>query len=61
MLAPSVYVIRPLTPLGRKWLDDNVPDGTWAMGGVVVEWRYLDDIWEGVQAEGLESEFEVVS
>jgi len=61
MLGPSVYIIRPTSPKGKAWLDENVPDGTWAMGGIVVEWRYMDDIWDGVKAEGLETEFEVVS
>jgi hypothetical protein len=31
------------------------------MGGIVVESRYMLDLWKGIKAEGLETRFEVVS
>ena len=61
MLPASIYILRPLTAAARTWLTDNVPEGTYAMGGVVVEPRYLDDIWEGIIDASLDGDFEVVS
>jgi hypothetical protein len=61
MLGPTVYILQAKTPAAEAWLDDNVPDATYAMGGVVVEHRYMPDLWAGIKDASLETEFEVVS
>jgi len=61
MLGPTVYIIRPITTQAQEWMDENVPDATYAMGGVVVEHRYMPDLWAGIREAELETQFEVVS
>lgn len=52
----SVFLIRPLSELGQKWLDENVgDDDTQHFGNAVVcEPRYVQPIWEGAIRDGLE-------
>jgi hypothetical protein len=51
----SIVLIRPVSPLGKTWLDENVGDeNTLTLGGAVVcEPRYVSDIFCGAVAEGL--------
>lgn len=60
-MKPSVYLIRPLTDQCREWLEGNLEYKDTYAGGVPIEYRYLQDILEGMAAEGFkpEKDFEV--
>ena len=63
MLRPTVYLVRPLSPEGEEWLDENTPDDAPRLGNsLAVEWRYIDDILSGMLLDGLVAgvDFEVV-
>ena len=51
----SIFLIRPVSPAGQSWLDENVGDsGTLTFGGAVVcEPRYVEAIYRGAIADGL--------
>ena len=51
----SLFLIRPLSRLGQKWLDDNVGDDeTQHFGNAVAcEPRYVQPILEGAIRDGL--------
>ena len=51
----SLFLLRPISPSGQTWLDENVGDeNTLTFGGAVVcEPRYAEAIWRGAQAAGL--------
>jgi len=51
----SLFLIRPISPAGQIWLDENVGDeNTLTFGGAVVcEPRYVEAIVLGAQREGL--------
>src|SRR6266478_1207848 len=51
----SVFLIRPVSPAGQSWLDENVGDeNTLTFGGAVVcEPRYVEAIVLGAQSDGL--------
>lgn len=51
----TILLFRPLTTVGREWLDENT-DGTWFGGALAVEPRYAEDLAEGIQTDGLEVE-----
>ena len=48
----SIMLVHPMTDTGREWLTDNT-DGTWFGSSLCVEPRYLPDLVEGMQADGL--------
>jgi len=51
----SLFLIRPLSPAGQTWLDENVGDAetlTFA-GAVVCEPRYVDAVTYGAVQAGL--------
>jgi hypothetical protein len=50
----SIALLRPNTPEATKWLDFNcVPEPwQWFMGAMAVEPRALDDVIDGLEAEG---------
>jgi hypothetical protein len=52
----SIWTLNFLSEAGRQWRDDHLPDDaqTWGPNGVVVELRYLRDIVEGMNKDGLE-------
>jgi hypothetical protein len=51
----SIWLARPLTNAGLAWVEDNIPDDAqWFARAIVVEPRYVGDIVEGMQADGLE-------
>jgi hypothetical protein len=52
----SLFLIRPVSPIGKTWLDENVGDeNTLTFGGAVVcEPRYTEAIWRGAKAAGLD-------
>ena len=51
----SLFLIRPLSELGQKWLDENVSNKeTQYLGNAVAcEPRYVQPIWEGAVRDGL--------
>lgn len=50
----SIYILTPLTRMGRKWVRENLPEDAlmWG-GGIVVEPRYVGDILQGAEHDGL--------
>jgi hypothetical protein len=51
----SIFLLRPATPAGQSWLQENViGEGTQLFGNAVVcEPRYVADIVFGARGEGL--------
>ena len=51
----SIFLIRPVSPAGQAWLDENVGDeNTLTFGDAVVcEPRYVEAIFFGAQSDGL--------
>lgn len=51
----SIFLIRPISPAGQSWLDENVGDeNTLTFGGAVVcEPRYVEAIYFGAKQDGL--------
>src|SRR6266436_7880909 len=51
----SLFLIRPVSPAGQSWLDENVGDeNTLTLGGAVVcEPRYVEAIYFGAKQAGL--------
>ena len=59
----SVYLLVPKNESAEAWVDENISAEAQRFGGgVVVEPRYLDDIIEGIKADGFgPDDFEVRS
>lgn len=50
----TIFLLTPNTEAGRQWATDNLPSDAQTWGNaVVVEHRYIADIVEGIQADGL--------
>lgn len=50
----SIFLLRPKSPAAEEWLWENIPSDAQCWGNaVVVEHRYIADIVEGIQADGL--------
>jgi hypothetical protein len=50
----SVYLLRPTSRNGCRWLKEHTPaDAIWFAGALVVEHRYIRDILAGVVRDGL--------
>jgi hypothetical protein len=50
----TIYLLRPITDAARDWVDQHIPDDAmWLGGQVAIEHRYVDDILDGITAEGL--------
>ena len=51
----SIILLRPLTPAGSGWLDENIgPDAPSFGLAIACEPRYVSDIIDGARADGLE-------
>ena len=49
----SIFLLDPVTDLGRDWIAAHIPaDATW-FGGAVVEHRHIRDIVVGAVTDGL--------
>jgi hypothetical protein len=50
----SIYLLRPTSRRGQRWIDEHVSDDRqeWA-GAIVVEHRFIGDIVRGAIADGL--------
>lgn len=51
----SLWILCPETRKGRAWMRDNLPSDamTWGPGGIVIEPRYVSDIAQGAENDGL--------
>lgn len=51
----SMYHVTPLTEAAKEWVNENVhlEDWQWLGSGFGVEWRYLDNLVEGMTDAGL--------
>lgn len=54
----SIVVLNANTDAARSWADDHLPADrtTWGPHGTVIEPRYVGDIVDGIQGDGLEIE-----
>ena len=53
--AGTVFSEYPLTEAAHRWLEVNVgSDAIYMHGALMVEWRYLDEIIDGMLDDGLE-------
>ena len=51
----SIFLLRPITPSAFEWVREHIPDDAQYFGNaVVVEHRYIEDIVDGIQNDGLE-------
>lgn len=51
----SIILFEPVTVKGQDWMEWNLDPEAQKLGdSVVVEWRYANDIIDGMQADGLE-------
>lgn len=49
----TIVLVRPLTNDVKAWLEANVAgDAVWFGGALVVEPRYLDELYHGLVEEG---------
>jgi len=50
----AIAILTPCTEYAHDWVDEHLPDDAmrWG-GGVVIEPRYLGDIIDGIEADGL--------
>jgi hypothetical protein len=51
----SILILTADTASARAWANENLPDDRqrWGQGGTVVEPRYIADIVQGIEADGL--------
>jgi hypothetical protein len=50
----TVYLLRPVSQVGQRWIADHIsPDAARFGGAVVVEHRYIGDIVAGATTDGL--------
>jgi hypothetical protein len=54
----SVVILTPTSAAGRDWVAQHLPPDhmTWGRVGVVVEPRFVSDIVDGIEGDGLEVE-----
>jgi hypothetical protein len=54
----SVVIVTPQTDAAKEWVEENVETSGWQWlgGGFAVEPRMLDNLLEGMDADGLELE-----
>jgi len=50
----SIFILTPIGEAGTDWLAENIGDDAMYLGtGLVIEHRYVSDIVEGIQNDGL--------
>jgi hypothetical protein len=50
----SVYLLQPNTQAAKDWVAEHIPDDAqWLGRAVAVEHRYIANIAEGIEADGL--------
>jgi hypothetical protein len=51
----TVFLLRPTSPAGREWLDENITDkAMWFGGGVAIEHRFVADVLMAIAGDELE-------
>jgi hypothetical protein len=50
----SIWTFTPLTLGAKQWIDDNVEDPMWFGDSLVVEHRFVQELIEGLQLDGIE-------
>jgi hypothetical protein len=50
----TIFLLRPLTPAAESWIDEHIAEDAQYFGNaIVVEHRYIADIVQGIQNDGL--------
>ena len=50
----SIYLLNPLTDPAKAWVKDHVSENHQTFGGrIVIEHRYVDEIYHGLVSAGL--------
>jgi hypothetical protein len=50
----SVYILVPISRKAKSWTKKFLPKNAMTFGdGIVVEWRYIEDIVEGMKDAGM--------
>ena len=51
----SICLLTPLTEAAQAWVAEHLPEDamTWGQNSIVVEPRYIEDILDGIVADGL--------
>ena len=50
----SVCLLTPVTDDAQAWMDECLPeDAMWLSGGMAIESRYIGNILEGINGDGL--------
>lgn len=50
----SIFLLRPLTSVGREWLETHVADDAqWFGNALACEWRYVEPIIKGAVEDGM--------
>ena len=50
----SISILAPISQAAKDWVADHIPDDAqWFGHGIAIEHRYVHDIVEGLQADGL--------
>ncbi len=50
----TIFLVRGQSVAGAEWIVEHLPDDAMRFGGaIVVEHRFIDDIVNGMQADGL--------
>ena len=50
----TVYLLHPHNPDAAAWIENYLPEDAMRLGGgVAIEWRYVDDIVDGIKNCGL--------
>ncbi len=60
---PGIYLITPLTPECKDWLNENVDEDAMYLGpSLAVEHRYIEDLVLGLQEQGFKygQDFEII-
>ena len=50
----SIYLLDPLSERAKAWVDDHIAEDHRTFGGrIIIEHRYVDDIYHGLIKAGL--------
>jgi hypothetical protein len=51
----TLWLVKPLSPAGKNWLDENIQDEALVWGdAIVIEHGFIQSVIEGIIADGLE-------
>jgi len=50
----TISTLTPVTEGAKDWIDEHIPDDAqWFGRSLVIEWRYVEDIYNGILGDGL--------